>query len=113
MDQFTEFPIQVVQALNPVPLDRDEEENELIKYSWQAKSEDPAHELQFSVTENKHEYLESKGIELTQFTNLKIGSDNKDEIFLSLDEIYKNLDKERGMVTTNLNFLNDQKISER
>ena len=34
LEEFNMFPKQVVHALNPVPLDQDEEENQLIMYSW-------------------------------------------------------------------------------
>ena len=34
LEQFKNFQTQVVHGINPVSLDHDEEDNQLIKYSW-------------------------------------------------------------------------------
>ena len=64
--------MQVVRGYNPIPLDKDEKENQLNIYNWLSYSEEPAHELQF-------------------YQFLYIESDNKEEIFSMLNEICMNL----------------------
>ena len=45
LEQFENFKRQVIHSLNLVPLDRDQKENEFIKYNWLKQSEEPAREL--------------------------------------------------------------------
>ena len=65
--------MQVVKGYKPVPLDKDEEENQLNIYNWIAYSEEPAHELSLN------DY------------DLSIKSENKEEILSLVNEICNNL----------------------
>ena len=99
LSEFKKFKVQIKQGINPIILDQEKEQNLKEIKSLQSFIDDPIDELEFE--------MHPGGV----IKNLRIASNNREEIFSLITEICMSFIKEEELVNSKLNFLYKNKVS--